>query len=168
MKTDLWNRSKPAQLIQIYSTLIALGLAAYFLFMYAIGLVPVTGLRYFNIVIMVAGIYFALKQFRRTHDHMSYFRVLTLGTAIGTIATTAFAVFIFAFFTIEKNAMLMIQQKEPLGSYLNPYIASIIIILEGNISAFGVAYLCGNFMRTDSATVPQGGEIETTSWGDHG
>lgn len=150
---NIWNR--PDRIPQIYGTFIALGLIIYLMLMYAVGLVHVIELRLLNIFIMMAGIYLALKQYRRTHQgHLNYFRALVTGTVTATIGTSTFAVFLFAFLKLEKNLMQSIQQNEPLGIYLNPYIASYIIMLEGVFSGFGITYLLINFFQTDRATDP--------------
>jgi EamA domain-containing membrane protein RarD len=159
--SKLWDRSKPNQISQIYGTLIFLGLTVYFFLMYAIGAIHVVELRLLNIFIMVIGVYLAMKQYRRTHDgHMNYFRALTLGTATAVIGTATFALFLFFFLKLEGNLMQSIQENEPLGHYLNPYIASYAVLLEGIFSGFGVSYLLVNYLQTDRATEPQGGDIQ--------
>ena len=70
---NLWNR--PDRIPEIYGTLITLGLIVYFFIMYAAGLIHVIELRLLNVFIMLAGVYYALKQFKRTHDFkMDYFK----------------------------------------------------------------------------------------------
>jgi hypothetical protein len=105
-------------------------------------------------------VYHALRQYRRTHDgQMSYFRGLTVGTATAGIASATFSLFLFIFLKWEGNLMQSIQENEPLGPYLNPYIASFAVLLEGMFSGFGLSYLLVNYMRTDEVAKPQGGDI---------
>jgi hypothetical protein len=123
--------------------------------MYALGVIHVIELRLLNLFIMLAGVYYALKQYRRTHHgHLNYFRALVTGTAAAAIGTSTFALFLFAFLKIEGNLMQAIQENEPLGPYLNPYIASYAVMLEGMFSGFGMTYLLINYMQTDRATEP--------------
>ena len=61
---NLWNR--PDRIPEIYGTLIALGLIVYFFAMYAVGAVHVVELRLLNLFIMLGGIYYAMKQYKRT------------------------------------------------------------------------------------------------------
>lgn len=157
---DIWNKARTSQVSQIYGTLIFLGLTVYFLLMYAIGAVHIIGLRFLNVVIMLAGIYYAILQYRRTHDgEISYFRTLTLGTATAFIGSTTFGIFLFFFLKFEGNLMESIKQNEEIGQYLNPYIATCVVMMEGVISGFGLSYLLGNYMKTREATVTQGGKI---------
>lgn len=157
---DIWNKSRTSQVSQIWGTIIFLGLTVYFLLMYAVGLIHVIELRFVNLFIMVAGIYFSIVQYRRTHDgDISYFRALALGTATGFIGTTTFGIFLFFFLKFEGNLMESIRQNEPIGPYLNPYIASCVVMIEGVFSGLGLSYLLTNFISTEKANVPQGGKL---------
>jgi hypothetical protein len=159
---DIWNKSRTVEITQIYGTLITLGLIVYFFLMYAVGIIHVIELRLLNLFIMLAGVYFAMKQYRRTHDgNINYFRALTVGTATSSIASATFALFLFIFLKVEGNLMLQIQVNEPLGPYLNEYISSYAVLLEGMFSGFGISYLLVNYMHTDYATEPNGGRIPT-------
>jgi hypothetical protein len=132
----------------------------YFFLSYAFGFIHIIELRFLNLFIMLAGIYFAVKQYRRTHlGHISYFRALTVGTATAAIATSTFALFIFLFLQFEGNLMQQIRANEQIGRYLNPYIASFAVMLEGIFSGFGLSYLLCNYMVTEKANMPLGGMI---------
>jgi hypothetical protein len=152
---NIWNR--PTRIPEIYGTLIFLGLIVYFFMMYAVGLIHVIELRVVNLLIMLGGVYAAMKQFRRTHEgHMNYFRALALGTVTAVIGTSTFSVFLFFFLKFEGNLMHSIQVNEPLGPYLNPYIASFMVFLEGIFSGFGLSYLMVNWVETDKVSDPVG------------
>jgi hypothetical protein len=157
---DIWNKSRTSQVSQIWGTIIFLGLTVYFLLMYAVGLIHVIELRFLNLFIMVAGIYLAIVQYRRTHDgSISYFRALALGTATGFIGTTTFGIFLFFFLKLEGNLMESIQRNEAIGPYLNPYIASCVVMVEGVFSGLGLSYVLTNFISTEKANVSQGGKL---------
>jgi len=154
MKKHTWEIS------QIYGTLIFLALTFYFLLMYAVGLIHIIELRFVNIFFMIAGVYFALRQYRENHGgELNYFRALAVGTATGFIGATTFGIFLFFFLKFEGNLMQSIQENEPIGQYLNPYIASCVVQIEGVMSGFGITYMLINYMNTDSATRPTGGNI---------
>jgi hypothetical protein len=154
MKKHTW------ELAQIYGTLIFLALTLYFLLMYAVGLIHIIELRFLNVVFMLAGIYFVLRQYRANHGgEMSYFRALAVGTATAFIATSSFGIFLFFFLKLEGNLMESIRVNEPIGQYLNPYIASCVVMLEGLISGFGLTYMLMNFMYTNEVSAPTGGKI---------
>jgi hypothetical protein len=163
MMDKILNKRHTWEVSQIYGTLIFLGLTVYFLLMYAFGLIHVIELRFLNLFIMLAGIYFAMMQYRRTHNgNVSYFRALGLGTATAFIGTTTFGIFLFFFLKLEGNLMLAIQENEPIGRYLNPYIASCVVQLEGVFSGLGLSYILVNFIKTQEATTPIGGTIPVT------
>jgi hypothetical protein len=160
---EIFRKDQPGQISQIWGTIIAIGLIVYFLIMYFVGVIHVIELRLLNLFIMLPGVYFALKQYRLTHhDSLNYFRALTIGTAAAAIGTSTFALFLFFFLKVEGNLMQAIQQNEPLGRYLNPYISSFAVMLEGLFSGFGLTYLLANYIRTDNATIPQGGDLPVT------
>jgi len=150
-RLNLWNR--PDWIPEIYGTLIALGLIIYFFAMYAVGLVQVIELRLLNLFIMLAGIYFAMKQYKRTHEgHLNYFRGLSIGVYTAVIASSTFAAFLLLYLKIDSNLMRYIIEHEPMGHYLNEYIAAAVVTLEGTFSGFTMTYLLLNYVETDKAT----------------
>jgi hypothetical protein len=151
MKVSIWNR--PDRIPEIYGTAVALGLIVYFFLMYALGLVHVVELRLLNLLILLAGIYYALKQYRRTHeDHLNYFRGMSIGVATATIGASTFAAFLLIYLKIDSNLMQSIIEREPMGRYLNEYIAAAVVTLEGVFSGFTVTYVLLNYIQTDKAT----------------
>jgi hypothetical protein len=152
---NIWNR--PDRIPEIYGTLIAVGLIVYFLAMYAIGLAHQIELRLVNLVILLAGVYFALKQYRRTHHgHLNYFRGLAIGVSATTIGVSTFALLLFIFLKVDKDIMNTIIRNEPMGHYLNPYIAAAAIMIEGVMSGFFVTFVLLNWIYTDRVSDPVG------------
>ena len=151
--TSIWDVAN--RIPEIYGTLITLALIAYFFLMYLVGLVHVIELRLVNLVFLVAGVYFALKQFRRTHrGQMDYFHAFTTGMATAAIGTLTFAVFLLIYLHIDKPLMQAIAEQ-PLGMYLDPYIASFMVSLEGIFSGLFVTFLLSNYMAARTP-VPRG------------
>jgi hypothetical protein len=149
---NIWNRG--TRIPEIYGTLVALGLILYFFIMYAAGLIHVIELRFFNLFILLAGIYFAHKQFKRTHNgRLDYFKSMVTGVATTAVAVGTFSIFIFVYLKLDNNLMESIAVNEPLGLYLNPYICSFVVLLEGLLSGFGMSYLLTNFFATDTAAM---------------
>lgn len=143
----IWNIA--SRISMVYGVVIALGLMGYFLIMYLIGLIHITELRLLNLFIMMAGVYFAIKQFRRTHrGHIDYFHAFTTGMAAVAIGTVIFSVFIFLFLSVDKNLMQIISKNAPLGFYLDPYIAAYAILAEGTFTGLFVTFLLSNFLAT--------------------
>lgn len=150
-KWNLFNR--PDRIPEIYGTLITLGLIVYFFLMYAFGLVHIIELRLLNLFIMLGGIYMAMKQYKRTHNgHLNYFRALSTGVATAAIGASTFAVFLLLYLKLDGNLMQSIIENEPMGRYLNEYVAAAMVTIEGVFSGFTMTYLLLNYVETDKAT----------------
>ena len=152
---NIWNRS--TRIPEIYGTLIALGLIVYFAIMYAAGLLQVIELRLLNLLIMLAGVYFAMKQYARTHDgHLNYFRGLAIGVATSAIGASTFSLFLFVFLRFNNDFMQYIIEHEPMGPYLNAYIASFMVLLEGIFSGLFITFVLLNWVHSDQVNEPVG------------
>lgn len=144
---SFWDRS--TRIPEIYGTLIFLGLLVYFFIAYLFNFVHILELRLLNLVILITGVYFALRQYRRTHrGHMDYFRAFTKGMATAAIGTLTFASFLLLYLHIDQNLMNMLAEKQPLGVHLNPYIVSFTVSLEGVFSGLFVSFLLSNYMSS--------------------
>ena len=145
----------PERIPQSYGIRIALGLTLYFVVMHIVGLSHAVELRLLNLLILVAGVYLALKKFKETHGHLHYFRALITGVSTAAIGSFLFAGFLFIYLTIDEGMMDSIRQNEPMGRYMNPYIASFIVALEGLFSGLLVTFILINFVATDGVDEPQ-------------
>ncbi|MCS6974010.1 MAG: DUF4199 domain-containing protein [Cyclobacteriaceae bacterium] len=134
-----------------YGLRIAVGLIVYFLVMKFAGLLHVVELRLLNLFILIAGIYYALKKFQHTHgEHIHYFRALITGFATGAVGSLVFAAFLFLYVSLlDRGFMQYLIENEPMGRFLNPYIASFIVALEGVFSGLLVTFILINFIDTD-------------------
>lgn len=141
----------PNRIPENYGLRIAAGLIAFFLIMKFTGLVEHVELRALNLVILVGGIYFALKKFKNTHeDHLNYFRGLVTGVATAAVGALGFTVFLFVYLKfLDTGMMQFIRDNDPMGRYLNPYISSFIILLEGVFSGLLVTFILINYVDTD-------------------
>jgi hypothetical protein len=121
------------------------------------GLLYTTELRMANFIFLALGIYYALKKFKATHDdHVNYFRALVTGVATGAIGSIIFAAYFFIYVSfIDTEFMQYIVDNEPMGRFLNPYISSFIVALEGVFSGLLVTFILINYITTDEPT--QGG-----------
>lgn len=148
----IWSMSR--RISEIYGTLIAFGLILFMFFMYAIGLIHVLELRLLNLGILLAGVYYALLQYRRTHGTIDYFRGLVLGTSVSFIGTSTFALFLFIYLMVDDNLMHIVKDGQELGVYLNPYIASFVVWLEGIFSGFTVTFILVNYLQPTKTGEP--------------
>jgi len=147
----------PKRIPEKYGLYIAAGLIVYFMIMKFAGLLYTVELRMGNFVFLTAGIYFALKKFKATHDdHMNYFRALVTGVATGAIGSIIFAAYFFLYVSfLDTGFMQHIIDNEPMGRFLNPYISAFIVALEGVFSGLLVTFILINYITTDEPT--QGG-----------
>jgi hypothetical protein len=140
----------PNRIPENYGLRTAAGLIAYFLLMKVFNMAHVVELRFLNLVILIVGVFFALKKFKNTHtEHMNYFRGLITGVATAAIGSVIFAVFLFVFMKVDTNMMNAIIENEPMGRYLNAYMAAFIVALEGVFSGFLVTFVLLNYVDTD-------------------
>lgn len=139
----------PNRIPEIYGTFIALGLIIYFLISYWVGFVHMVELRLLNFPILVAGVYFALKQFERTHDgSLDYFRGLVTGIATASIGTLTFVLFLYGIFMIDKDLFQSVVKDGPMGAYQNVYLATFAVGIEGVFSGFMATFILMNFIDT--------------------
>jgi len=149
--------TNPNRIPENYGLKVAAGLIGFFIFMRLIGYGNHIELRLLNLFILVAGIYFALKKFKATHeDNLNYFRALVTGVATGAIASAIFAAFLFVFLLVDPSLMQSIVENETMGRYLNPYMISFIVLLEGVFSGLLVTFILINYVTTDDVNTPAG------------
>jgi putative effector of murein hydrolase len=147
----------PNRIPENYGLKITGALVIYFLAMQVIDKHHHVELRLLNVVILSIGIYYALKKFKSTHEeHMNYFRGLITGVATGSIASVLFAGMLFIYMKLNDSLMQSIIDNEPMGHYLNAYIASFIVALEGVFSALLVTFVLLNYVGTDEVNDPAG------------
>lgn len=138
----------------IYGAIIALAFIVYFLICYAAGIAHITELRFVNFLILVTSVYFALKQYKRTHGRLEYFNGLVTGVAASFVASSTFTLFIYFFLKFNDSFMQAVMENAPLGEYLNPYIASFSIWFENIFSGFVATFILINYMETTKAPKP--------------
>jgi len=142
--------NNPNRIPENYGLRIAAGLIVFFIIMRLIGFHHHVELRLFNLIILMAGIYFGLKKFKDTHgQHINYFRALITGVGIGAVGSVVFGLFMFIYMKLDSDLMQSIIDNEPMGRYLNPYMASFIVALEGVFSGFLVTFLLCNYITSD-------------------
>lgn len=142
--------SNPNRIPESYGLRIAAGLIGFFLIMKLLGLSHHVELRLLNLFILVGGVYMALKKFKESHsDRLNYFRGLVTGVATASVGSLVFALFLFLYMQSDTSLMQSIIENEPMGRYMNPYIASFIVALEGVFSGLLVTFILINYVSTD-------------------
>jgi len=128
--------------------LIAIGLLVFFFIMRAFGLLYMVELRVFNVIIMVIGILRAIRTLRDTKpEKFTYFQGMGTGILTGIIGSILFGLFVFIYVSfIDPALMQSIIENEPMGRFMNPYIVSVIIAIEGIASALLVSFIIMNYI----------------------
>lgn len=149
--------NNPNRIPESYGLRIGVGLCVYFVVMHVVGLSHHVELPLLNLLILVAGVYLALKKFRETHgSQLNYFRALVTGVATAAVGSLIFGFFLFVYMTVDTSLMESIKANEPMGRYLNPYISGFIVALEGVFSGLLVTFILINWIQTDEVNQPQG------------
>ena len=147
----------PNRIPENYGIKITGALIAFFLLMKILDFHHHVELRLANLIFLSIGIYYALIKFKSSHsDHINYFRGLITGAATGAVGSVLFAIFMFLYMQFDKDLMQSIIDNEPMGHYLNPYIASFIVAFEGLFSGMMVTFLLMNSVNTDDVNDPAG------------
>jgi hypothetical protein len=142
--------NNPNRIPESYGLRIAVGLIAYFVIMKLTGLAHHAELRVLNLLILAAGVFYALKKFKQVHEeHLNYFRALATGVSTAAIGSIIFSLFLFIYMKADDSMMQAIVDNEPLGHYLNPYFSAFIVALEGVFSGLLVTFVLINYVATD-------------------
>ena len=130
-----------------WGLLTAAGLTVFLFLMKAIGLLHVVELRALNVFILVGGVVAAIKIFKRKKpESFNYFSGMVLGIHTAAIGSIVFAVFVFFYVSfLDPSLMTSIVENEPMGRFLNPYMVSFIIALEGVFSGLLVTFIAMNY-----------------------
>jgi len=120
--------------------LVFIGLVAYFIIMKMAGLEHNLELRAFNIIIMGAGVFYSIKSIKKENKLFDYFKGIGSGMFAAVSASLAFAIFIFIYLLSNPEFLQEIKDVEPFGNYLNAFLISFIIIMEGSGSGFLLSF----------------------------
>jgi hypothetical protein len=152
--------NNPNRIPENYGLRIATALILFFLIMKLLGFVHHAELRLLNVVILTLGTFLALKKFKHTHSgHLNYFRGLIVVVATGAVASLIFGVFLFIYMKLDTDLMQSIKDNEPMGRYLNAYMAAFIVVLEGFFSGLLVTFVILNWVTTDEVSAPLDKEV---------
>lgn len=132
-----------------YGLITTAGLIAYFLLMKLAGLVQIVELRMLNLFILIAGVGFAIREYKRSgEDEMDYLQGFGIGMLTTAVSVITFALFIFIYLNfLDPAFMETIRQEEAFGQYLNPYIAAVAIFFEGMGSGLILSFIIMQYMK---------------------
>ena len=106
---------------------------AFFLFVYAMGLILSTELRLFNVVIQLFFIYYVIKLHYKLYptEVGNFIAGVARGMETSAVGVGGFAVFTGLFLYANPALMDNLSQSSQMGAYLNPFTASLYIVAEG-------------------------------------
>lgn len=124
-------------------------LIAYFLLMKLAGLVQIVELRMLNLIILIAGVGFAIRKYKRQGDtEMDYLQGFGIGMLTSAVSVITFALFVFFYLNlIDPAFMETLRQEEAFGQYLNPYMAAVAIFFEGIGSGLILSFIIMQYMK---------------------
>jgi hypothetical protein len=123
-------------------------LSGYFILMKMLGLVHIIELRFLNAVIMFFGVYKAIKILKSSEKKFQYFKGIGVGALTAIIASGLFTAFGFLYIlVIDTGFVADLKMNEPLGLYLNKYVAVMQIFIEGTISGFIFSYIIMQWLK---------------------
>ena len=116
-----------------YGFMMAAGFVLYFLVMRAFGLSDNYYFRIFNGLIHIVFITMAIKKYKDYFpQEFNYLSGVTAGVLTSLVGVVPFAIFMLVFLSITPDFMAALQREAAsLGSYLTPYTAALIVLIEG-------------------------------------
>jgi hypothetical protein len=132
-----------------YGLITTAGLIGYFLLMKLVGLHQIAELRMLNLIILIAGVWLAIRSYKRkTDDEMDYLQGFGIGMLTSAVSVIIFSVFIFIYLNfLDPAFMETLKQNEAFGQYLNPYMAAVAIFFEGMGSALILSFIIMQYMK---------------------
>jgi hypothetical protein len=139
--------------------LTALALVAYFMLMNFLNLTHVLWLRYFNFIIMTAGVFYSIKIYKSKvqPEKLNYLEGLAVGFLTAFVSVFSFSFFIYFYLrSLNPGFMDYLHANEFMGQYLNAGAASFIIFIEG-ISSGAIAsfvsmqYFKGSLLKNEAS-----------------
>ncbi len=132
-----------------HGILTAAGLIVFFLLSKFAGLADLLVLRLLNLPILVGGVLMAINHFKAQNKRkMAYLEGFGIGIFTSLIGVTTFAVFMLFYLTLIDPAFMdVIREKAMFGSYLNPFIASFTIVIEGLGSGLMITFTLMQYLK---------------------
>ena len=125
-------------------------LSAYFIIMKSLGLIHVLELRAFNALIMFYGCFMTCLMTKNSLKDFSYLKGLGAGVLTAFISSSIFAAFGFLYLTVlNPGFMAELKANELFGRYLNEYMASLQIFIEGSASGILFTYASMQYLKVN-------------------
>jgi hypothetical protein len=132
--------------------MICVAFIIYFLMMNLAGLLHMTELRFLNILILLAGLLIAYRNYRSMakNGHIPYLDGLVLGVLTSLTAFISFSIFTYLFFSLAAPDVLMQigKQSMMLGTSPSPLYASIAVLVEGFTSGLIMTFILMQYFKS--------------------
>ncbi|RAU81995.1 DUF4199 domain-containing protein [Pontibacter arcticus] len=142
-----------------YGVLTAAGLILYFLLMKLIGLSHIVELRFFNGLILAAGIILSIRTFKKVNNQkIGYFQGLGAGLITAVIATVLFAAFMLVLLKTGNNDLLQVLAADKYFGDQIEHTPGIVVfsvlLLEGIFSGAMISFIAMQYFKQRSYKVP--------------
>lgn len=126
-----------------FGFILFLGFLSYFFVMKAANLYENFYLRIFNFIIHAGIVYMAVKQFyaENVDKKFNYLTGVAAGLKASVIGVIAFGIFQAIYLNLDTGLMNSLREFAPLGEYLTPLKASVVIVLEGLGVSVPISYV---------------------------
>ncbi|WP_420578437.1 hypothetical protein [Ekhidna sp.] len=138
-----------------YGLITSLGLIAFFFLMKVLGLAQVTELRMLNAIIMFAGVYLAIRKFKKKKFtfEFNYFSGIAAGFFTAMVTAVSFALFVGGYVHLNPDFLAAIVADNPRKEFLNPLTSAMFIFIEAIGSGFIFSLISMQYLKND-VTIP--------------
>ena len=133
--------------------LTSLGLITYFMVMKAFGLHDIIELRFFNFFILLGGVVYAIRKFKRESEEGEFYLMgLAEGMYTSAVAVVSFGIFMSFYLAYFDTALMKhIQSSVTMGEYINGLTIFFTIAMEGLASGAIITLCAMQYFKSDSA-----------------
>lgn len=116
-----------------YGIQIAAVLIVYFIIMTIFNLSQNVSFRFLNIFIIMGGIYYAIKDYQKTHEKSEgdYLEGIGVGLSSVFVSTVIFSLFMYSYMKYLDPHFIQLIQENSFGEVMNIYIITFSIFIEG-------------------------------------
>jgi hypothetical protein len=134
-----------------YGALTAVALLGYFLLMGLFGLHHIIELRFLNGLIITIGICWAISQYKiHNNSYIRYLDGLGLGALTAAVAALLFAICMGLYVSLfDETFLTTLRARQFFGEGLSVLVLMSVIILEGVISGFMVAFIAMQYFKSE-------------------
>ena len=125
-------------------------LVAYFLLMKSFNLIHITELRCLNFFILLGGLMYAYRQYKRPDMNVEYLSGMGLGVITTAVSVLPFALFIYIYFSYVDLTFIQVLKEHSvmMGEYLTPGTAAGTVAVEGICSGLIISFAIMQYYKS--------------------